>query len=351
MITDGSFDTKLPANINDDDMSVNCKAHPVERKGLTDMSFDCITMRLSEIGLKMNFIPTQKDAPILTSEQKEEMIKDFSEKIESVYLAGCKLSDPEHWWIIHISKLFSLKLWLVTQYPLQRRKSTNRVLPRGQSLRTAMAFLNLSEELWQHEKSRGFFWFLQTWVPWHAIAVALAELCAEPTGPLADQSWEAIQYHYNKWSDYVADTKDGMIWRPVKHLLKRAKAARGREAGLGGSQVSTMTSALADTNIYNSGSALDSVSSSMVNKNYHGPSTIGQCDSIVQNSYGGMGFELSMPMATNTIDTSMTSPLILPDAYTNSHWNEFIFGLGTVSSDVPPNPEMWGSFQDYFNGS
>lgn len=353
MITDGSFDTKMPANINDEDMMINSKSLPVDRIGITSMTFACITMTVSGIGLRMNFVPTRLDAPVLTTEQKEQMIKGFTDKIDSTYLAGSDPNDPRLWWYCRISRLLSLKLWLVTQYPLQRRKSTNRVLPRGQSLRTAMAFLNLAEEIWQYEPSKGWFWFFQSYVPWHVIAVALAELCAEPTGPLADQAWEGIEFHYNKWSEFVADTKDGMIWRPVRNLMKRARAARRRERGLSESQASTTPTAIRNPNTYSPALNLAAGCSPIMseNNNYCQSSTIGQVDPMGQNIYGGMGFDLPMPMGSTPSDTNMASPLPIPDGYTNPHWNEFIFGLGTVCSDGPQNPEMWGSFQDYFTGS
>ncbi|KAK6612147.1 fungal specific transcription factor domain-containing protein [Botrytis cinerea] len=300
MITDGSFDTKMPANINDEDMMINSKSLPVDRIGITSMTFACITMTVSGIGLRMNFVPTRLDAPVLTTEQKEQMIKGFTDKIDSTYLAGSDPNDPRLWWYCRISRLLSLKLWLVTQYPLQRRKSTNRVLPRGQSLRTAMAFLNLAEEIWQYEPSKGWFWFFQSYVPWHVIAVALAELCAEPTGPLADQAWEGIEFHYNKWSEFVADTKDGMIWRPVRNLMKRARAARRRERGLSESQASTTPTAIRNPNTYSPALNLAAGCSPIMseNNNYCQSSTIGQVDPMGQNIYGGMGFDLPMPMGS-----------------------------------------------------
>ncbi|TGO07066.1 hypothetical protein BTUL_0337g00040 [Botrytis tulipae] len=350
-ITDGSFDTKMPANINDEDISITSTTSPVERIGFTNMTFACITMTVSGIGLRMNFVPTRLDAPVLTTEQKEQMIKGFTDKVESTYLAGIDPNDPKFFWFCRVSRLLSLKLWLVTQYPLQRRKTTHRVLPRGQSLRTSMAYLNLMEELWQHDPSKGWSWFFEAYVPWHAIAVALAELCTEPTGTLADQAWEVIEYHYNKWSEYVADTKDGMIWRPVKNLLKRAKAARRRERGLSGSQASTTPTAV--PNMYSPAPNLGAEFSPIMseNNNYRQSSAIGQVDSMGQNTYGGMGFDLPMPMGSTPIDTNMTSPLPIPEGYTNAHWNEFIFGLGTVGGEAPQHPEMWGSYQDYFTGS
>lgn len=353
MITDGSFDTKMPANVNDEEFGTASKSPVVDRIGLTSMAFPCITMTVSAIGLKMNFVSTQKDAPVWTTEQKEQMIKGFTDKVESTYLAGCDPADPKSWWVCRIARLLSLKLWLSTQYPLQRRKSTYRVLPRGQSLRTAIAYLNLNEELQQHEGCEGWFWLFKTYVPWHAIAVALAELCAEPTGPLADEAWGVIEHHYNKWSEYVADTKDGMIWRPVKNLLKRAKAERRRERAFSGSQASGATPTLSETNIYSPPSGLGPEFSSVIpeNNNYHQPSTIEQAGPSGHNPYGPMGFDLPIPMAPTAMDANMVSPLNIPDAYTNAHWNEFIFGLAAVGADVHQNPEMWSAYQDYFTGS
>ena len=348
MITDGSFDTKMPANINDEDIGMTTKSPIVDRKGITNMTFACITMQVSNIGLKLNFVPPQKDIPILTFEEKEQMVKRFTDRIESTYLAGCDPTDPQTWWVCNLARLLSLKLWLVTQYPLQRRKSTQRVLPRGQSLRTAIAFLNLVEEVWQNEKSQGYVWFFQTYIPWHAIAVTLAELCVEPTGPLADQAWTVIEYHYNKWSDHVADTKEGMIWRPVKNLLKRARAARERKRGFSASQVSTTTSPSFEPNVYSPDFGLGPgfVPPNMADNNYRQPSTVGQLGPTGQSSYGVMGFDFPTPMVTN-MDTSLP----VPDVYSDSHWNEFIFGLGTAGGDIPPNPDTWGSFQNYFTGA
>ncbi|KAA8575576.1 hypothetical protein EYC84_004714 [Monilinia fructicola] len=322
MITDGSFDTKMPANINDEDLMMTSKSPAVDKKGLTTMTFACITMTVCEIGLKMNFVPTQKDAPVLTSEQKEQMITEFTDRIKSTYLVGCDPLDPEYMWFLS----------RITTFIAQIMKRCGNM-----------------------KSQKGGFGFFQTYVPWHAIAVALAELCAEPTGPLADEAWEVVQYHYNKWSEHVADTKDGMIWRPVKNLLKRARAARGRERGFSGSQASTITSPFAEPNVYGPNPGLDTGYSSLMpdNNSYNQPAIIGQVDPIGQNSYGTLGFDLPIAMSSTPMDNNIASPLPVPlsDAYTNTHWNDFIFGLGTVGADGPQNPEMWGSYQDYFTGS
>jgi hypothetical protein len=247
-------------------------------------------------------------------------------------------------WITMIARLLSLKLWLITQYPLQSRKAT-RVLPRGQSLRTAVAYLNLIEMIWQHDSSTGFFWFFQTYVPWHALAIALAELCVETSGPLADQAWQVVEHNFNKWSEYVADTKDGMIWRPVKNLLKRAKAARiqhqpPQEAQLANLSPQTPNQLLPSADLGFSHLSMGT------NNEFHYPLMTDEFNAMAQDSYASFGLNLSTPM-----DIPIDTAGVGSEVYSDTHWNEFISEVGTTVGDIAPDPNAFWSLQGYLTGT
>lgn len=64
------------------------------------------------------------------------------------------------------------------------------------------------------------------WVQWHALAVALAGLCSIRDTPLADEAWDYVNRAYDRHSRRVADTKNGMLWRPIEKLYKKASAFR-----------------------------------------------------------------------------------------------------------------------------
>lgn len=66
----------------------------------------------------------------------------------------------------------------------------------------------------------------------HAVAVALAETCNQPHSPLADNAWNIVQARFKEWSSQAPGTKEGMVWDPIKNLLRRARAARQRTQDL-----------------------------------------------------------------------------------------------------------------------
>ncbi|MCJ1371050.1 hypothetical protein MMC20_002265 [Loxospora ochrophaea] len=226
VVSGSSFNTRMPCNLNDDDFG-HASQHPLpDKKGVTDMSFSLICLEVSNMGRKINFIPPTTDHQSLTIQQKEELVKECTEQIESYYLAGCDHSDQSTWLIRMVGRLLILKLWLTVQYPLQSTSSESQSRPRGQSLKTVVSFLTIAEMIEGNDSAAGYAWFFNTYVPWHALAVALAHLCTETQGPLVDQAWFIIDKGYKKWRDRVADVKESALWRLIKSLLKRARAAR-----------------------------------------------------------------------------------------------------------------------------
>ena len=64
-------------------------------------------------------------------------------------------------------------------------------------------------------------WFI--WVQWHALAVAIAELCSRTEGPDVERAWEIVDVAFQQYADVVADTKRGMLWHPIEKLMKKAR--------------------------------------------------------------------------------------------------------------------------------
>lgn len=67
-------------------------------------------------------------------------------------------------------------------------------------------------------------WFV--WVQWHALAVALAELCSRTEGPDIERAWRVVDIAFQRYAEQVADTERGMLWQPIEKLMKRAKQNR-----------------------------------------------------------------------------------------------------------------------------
>ena len=186
VVSDGAFNTRMPHNLNDEDFGKNSQHELPDKVGLTEMSFCLMGMIVSDACRKLNFIPPSSEHHALTIEQKEQLVKQCTERIESHYLSGYDPSIPLMWLASMIGRISILKLWLIVHFPLQSRKSTPQKFHKSESLRTVVAFLTLSDLIEDSEAVAGLKWFFKTYVPWHALAVALAELCTETQGPLVD---------------------------------------------------------------------------------------------------------------------------------------------------------------------
>ena len=226
ILTEGSFSTVMPCNLNDEDFKYDSQ-HPLHDKiGPTEMSLCLLSMDAVYTGWKINLRSSASESKVLTLQEREELVKKYAGRVESIYLASSDVFDQQtrllrlmgHYWIY--------KLWLVLYYPLQHRIPSQQVQPKTQGLQAAVKFLNVNELIEQHSSSAPFAWLFRTYVPWHAVAVILVELCTQPRGPVADRAWEIIQSRFKDWNGRVADIKEAMVWGPIENLLKRARLAR-----------------------------------------------------------------------------------------------------------------------------
>lgn len=330
MIAEHSFNTRMPWNLNDEDFGHESQHPLMERKGITDMTFSLICMDVSNTARKVNFVPPDADHQPLTLSQKEVLVKQCSERIENHHLAGCNPSIPHHWLLYTLGRLLILKLWSVIQYPLQSRQPHD--LPRGQSLRTAVSYLEITEMMEAHESAARFNWYFITYVPWHPLAVALAELCNETQGPLADRAWAVINRGYKKYSDRVADTKEGLLWRPIKSLLKRAQAARQRSQqpdAIPTAFQPLIDPALHDTEITQH---LPNLSLDPAQNEFELP--------MMDDGVGQMS-QMSYPLFENDFFSLTDMPLSTMETFDEnmnwSDWNEFVLDVHAISPFVAPN--------------
>ena len=333
VILEGSFNTAMPCNLNDEDFFYTSQHPLTDKKGFTEMTSCLLSMDVSNTGRKICSVPLTGDCQLLTLEQKKELVKQCTDRIESHYLAGCDPSDQSTWLVCTMGRLLIFRLWLLIQYPLQSRKSALQEYPRAQSLRTAVAFLTILEIILESESAAGFTWFFSTYVPWHALAVALAELCTETQGPLADQAWSIIDKGYQKWSDRVDDANGGMLWRPIKSLLNKARAARQRDQKASEAAAPSRPS-VPDPNLQDYGIdprlprlSLDAGGSQQIK-----PLAFEDVSLISSTTAPSLEWDLFGPMDALPTGTESLSGPINWDG-----WNEFIYDVGAIGVDYPQN--------------
>ena len=222
--------TKMPSNVNDEDINPQNVQQVTERLGGTEMTFCLISHEVSGVVRSLNYVP-HKDAHVLERKDREELIKEYTRRIDSRFLVHCDLTIPIFWVCSTVSRLIIQKGWLFLQYPYQTHLMASRSeATRESTLSTAVSILEISDMLETNEATAKWAWFFATYVQWHPLAVALAELCVQTSGPLVERAWTIVDVVFDKWSERIADSKKGTLWRPIKKLLGKARTARSQFA-------------------------------------------------------------------------------------------------------------------------
>ena len=231
MVLEGTFDTRKPMNINDEDMDVESQVI-TERTGFTEMTFSLISHDVSVVVRRFNYAPLgigNEEHPLsLTFEEKARMITECQRHIENKYLIHCNITNPIAFTATAVARLIMSRMWLSLYHPFPQevRQPPQGAITKDRLLQTAVEVLEYAHLLEREPGLAQWRWILGTWVQWHALAVTLAALCVQNQGPLVVRAWRIVDLVYEGWAERVADSAKGMLWRPIKKLMGKAQTNR-----------------------------------------------------------------------------------------------------------------------------
>ena len=237
-IIEQAFDTKLPMNINDIDITPDMKDYPPERQGCTDLSFCLIRFEVANTFRRINYIPPGPPRMCcdhfsnLTLQDKEKWITECHKRLEERYLTNCDMTVPLYWVTATVARLMMSKMWLMVYHPFQRQDggASLPVETKDKLFITSLENIEYSLLLETESRTMKWGWLFKTYMQWHALAFLLSELCHRTTGDLVERSWIAVEKtRKGRWEDQVSeDDLRGHLWRPLKKLYRKAREARNR---------------------------------------------------------------------------------------------------------------------------
>lgn len=235
-INDQGFDTKFPLNINDADIDPNSKEPPEERQGWTEMTFDMIRYSVCTTVRRLSYAPPgpgpcrEKNAG-LTLEKKERMIEELHQYLENNYLQYCDMTVPLHWVAATVSRLVMAKMWLIVHHP-SKRGDGGAGLPQETQDRlflTSVEVIEFSRLLETEKSTLKWGWLFRTYVQWHAVAFVVSQLCTRTRGPEVEKAWFVLEAVFDEWDSRALAGKKGMLFKPLRRLMARAKIVRKKE--------------------------------------------------------------------------------------------------------------------------
>ncbi|KAL4727341.1 hypothetical protein ACLX1H_006251 [Fusarium chlamydosporum] len=244
-------------------------------------------------------------------------------QLENTFIQTARPSHLPSVYASEIARIVILKLWLNIQYPFNGGPAPDRPrVSKETMLRTAISIIELRERMTKNQWEDRFAWWTDTYVQWHPLAVALAELCVQTEGELVEKAWVVVESTFPSSREHIADTAKGSLWRPIKKLLKKARAAR--------------TEALMRRMDLNRSLDLDPTASFM-------PSSMDMSQPIQFDPSQQMAdIPVSGPGLTQQYDTSSMNPSILFDPPEVLNLD---FGMG-LEQGVPME---WSYWTEFFN--
>lgn len=228
MIIEHTYNTWMPLNINDEDIHPQSTAPVSGRPGFTDATFARISHEVTRVIRQLSYTCSEGKVPGAGGVAKEALIAQLHQRLHEKYLSYCDAADIMQWSTIIVTRLIMSRLRLMIYYPFQRIERAKQLFggDRDHLLLAAIEILEYSNLMETNEASRQWRWFSTTYVHWHALAVALAEICVRTDSPLLYRAWAVIDIVYEPWSQRIADSSRGSLWRPIKKLYAKAKHAR-----------------------------------------------------------------------------------------------------------------------------
>ncbi|QKX62867.1 uncharacterized protein TRUGW13939_10032 [Talaromyces rugulosus] len=240
-----------PSNVNDDDIwfDMDGPVQELDDSIFTDMSFSLILSAAQNVIRSIGFSEfTEPSVEPLALRHR--LVHDF-QQTASRLLRGC-MPDSEtfHWYTKNSTRTINAWLQLISFRPLLRSRGfVPPTVPGDYVLRLAAETFQRMQEVYSDPRASAWRWFECMWIPWHGLAVAMAELrvCEDPVAMA--QYYPIVEQVYSGSSSLINDTQSGIIRKPMENLMSETRAKKSElldHRGVGG--LTTQTSCGSSSN-------------------------------------------------------------------------------------------------------
>ncbi|KAJ5538140.1 hypothetical protein N7494_007619 [Penicillium frequentans] len=225
----GSFDTKMPLNINSVDISPESKEMPPEHEGLTEMSLTRVNFGIVDVSKQM----VTQISKSTSLEEQSRFLDEIFQRLQVGFLQYHSNSESNimYWTSVATTRLVIGKMTLLVFVPVLFGSPTETLSEeiRNKLLVAAIEVAEYNHALNSEPACRQWRWVFQTYTHWHAIVYILLEISRRAWSPIVERAWVALH------SIWLIPTQSHMgknlrIWVPLRRL--RIKAQQHRESEL-----------------------------------------------------------------------------------------------------------------------
>lgn len=242
-ITEDSYDTNFPLNINDEDISPESTQIQEAQTAFTEMTFCLVRIdmvvshrrsALQSPGyeIRSNDSTKSRNDPKQV-EQRLCQLEEIHNRLRERYLQFCDTSIPIQWVTATVIRLALARSWVIahpSHGPMEDCMACT-VLPSGdnqcQLFTTAIEVVDFVYLLETDPRTRRWSWLFERYPQWHSIIFVLTELCIRTQSAETDRAWVAIDKAVARWINNLCQDSAFPL-KTVYYLMRRASAAHGR---------------------------------------------------------------------------------------------------------------------------
>lgn len=228
-ITSGSFDTKIPLNINESEIDPETKHTPAEHYGVTDLSFARISAGIVDVMRQMMLLSVKEGISGL--QEQSRLINEIYRRFELEYFQHTTDSGNIAYWVsVTIARLVMAKMTLIVFLPVLFAAPNEHISDeiRDKLLISAIEVAEYNHSLNAEEAARQWRWIYQTHTHWHSIVLLLIEISRRPWSPTLERAWVAL---HSSWliPARTSTDKNSRIWIPLRKLMDKVRRHRDAE--------------------------------------------------------------------------------------------------------------------------
>lgn len=234
VIPDDGYDTQLPLNINDTDISPDSTEFPEQRQGRSDCAVAVVRYEICSMARRIHCasssMASRSDNNSIA--EKEQMLIEVYQKIEDKFLRHVvDEMDPLYWVVAMITRVIMAKTCLVIYLPLlfpgAEEQLSNEV--RQRLYVAAIEIIECNHKLGTDPRCKQYRWLFKTYTTWHAISYVLVETCRRPWTPLVERAWHAVTGYEGDPAELAKKADHAAVFLPLRKLFARARRHRVTE--------------------------------------------------------------------------------------------------------------------------
>ncbi|RKK83024.1 hypothetical protein BFJ68_g17488 [Fusarium oxysporum] len=240
LIAETRFDTQMPLNVDDADLSEKMDELPKSRGGFTEMTISLIAFELTNtlrrVLLSLEDPSSQPPRGLhyqSTGDERKGWVIQSHQRIEQTYLANLDVSQPFAWVAFTYARLVMSKMWLVVYTPATIPHEITE-FPADIVEKLFEASLEAIEEgnrLDNDPRAGQWRWYFGKDLQWHSIILLLSELSRHSSGDLVDRAWNAIEglVRGRFQGEGNGPQQQVLLWQLIRRLLIKARMTREKK--------------------------------------------------------------------------------------------------------------------------